>query len=90
MFSKYIGKFHKYEAEAVQEILDMHDGDEILARASLIRAMKGDVPENFPDWYQSAIEGLCFMTPRWWEVGLEHRGLLKKGEALAPIPEELI
>ena len=84
MFRKYIGKFHKYEAEAVQEVLDK--GNEILARLSLINALKGIVPENFPAWYKISIESLCMVNPRWWEIGLEHWG---EGEALAPIPEEL-
>ena len=38
MFQKYIGKLGNYEAECVQEILDMVDGDVLTGQALVLKA----------------------------------------------------
>jgi hypothetical protein len=38
-FRKYLGRFGKYEAEVVQEILDDHDGDREAARITVCAAL---------------------------------------------------
>ena len=90
MLRKYVGKFNKYEAEVVQEILDWHDQDEMKARKSILSALQGDmpdcVPENLRESFMSTITFFVrFYGATWWAAGLERLGLIKKGEALPPI-----
>jgi len=86
MFQKYVGKFKKMEAEAVQEILDMHDQDEQRARATVILALKDEqLPTCVKDPYRFkvSVDGLTAIHgERWWFTGLIHRGILQQGDDL--------
>jgi hypothetical protein len=70
MFVKYLNHFQKAEAEWVQEVLDMHDGDEPKARAAVLASVDRIMAQGELSAFDQAIEACCFASRMWWPVGL--------------------
>lgn len=77
MFTKYINKFGKAEAEWVMEILDMHNGDEEKAKEAIIASVHRLIkhrdnphsPSELTDFDQR-IDAAFFASRDWWLIGL--------------------
>jgi hypothetical protein len=76
MFTKYLNQFQKAEAEWVQEVLDMHDGDERKARGAVLAAVqeiikhrKGEKAELTE--FERSVDAACFASRMWWPIGLD-------------------
>jgi hypothetical protein len=86
MFTKYLNKFQKAEAEWVLEILDMHDGDYENSRQAVMDAMnrltkKADaIPELKA--FDDTIAACFFASRDWWAIGM--RRLAELGLATMP------
>lgn len=75
MFTKYVNQFGKAEAEWVQEVLDMHDGDEPKARAAALAAVERLIASRHAHIdltdFEKSIDACCFASRMWWSIGLE-------------------
>jgi hypothetical protein len=79
MFTKYIGRFGKAEAEWAREVLDMHDGDEARAteaiRAALYRIIAcraNDGALRDLTTFEQAVAASYFANRNWWQTGLAY------------------
>ncbi len=74
MFTKYINKCGKAEAEWVMEVLDLHDGNEQKAKDAILASINNLIENRGkPDALSSfdhAIDASCFASSRWWQIGL--------------------
>lgn len=74
MFTKYINKFGKAEAEWVMEVLDLHDGDEQKAKDAILASINNlldnrSKPELLSS-FDRGIDAAFFASSRWWQIGL--------------------
>ncbi len=76
MFTKYLGKFGKAEAEWALEVLDMHGGDEQAARNALVAALDRLIAhrqagEKVAADFDRYVDACCFAAGDWWNTGLQ-------------------
>lgn len=82
MFYKYLNKFGKAETEWVQEVLDMHSGNEPQAKAAVLAALDRVIARGGGHWgeltpFERSVEACCVANRMWWPDGLD--GLKKLG-----------
>jgi hypothetical protein len=75
MFTKYLNKFQKAEAEWVLEILDMHGGDYHKARQAVMDALNRLTKKAEPiaelKAFDDCIAAAFFASRNWWPIGIE-------------------
>ena len=90
MFTKYIGKFKKAEAEWVMEVLDLHGGDHERAKRAIMDSLNRLTNHQPPiaelKAFDSTIAGCFFASRDWWPIGLERLAEL----GLFTLPAELV
>jgi hypothetical protein len=86
MFTKYLNKFKKAEAEWVLEILDMHGGDYEKARQAVMDALNRLTGKAEPvaelQAFDQTIHGCFFASRDWWPIGMSR--LAELGLATMP------
>jgi hypothetical protein len=86
MFTKYLNKFQKAEAEWVLEILDMHGGDYDKARQAVMDALnrltKNAEPIADLKRFDDCVAAAFFASRDWWAIGM--RRLAELGLATMP------
>lgn len=73
MFTKYLNRFGKAEAEWAMEVLDMHGGDETKARMALVESVDRIIasrPDKPLEEFDRMVDAACFAAGDWWNVGL--------------------
>jgi hypothetical protein len=74
VFTKYLNKFKKAEAEWVHEVLDMHGGDYEQAKQAVIGALnrlsKKAAPIAELKDFDDTIAGCFFASRYWWAIGM--------------------
>lgn len=87
MFTKYLDKFQKAEAEWVLEVLDMHDGNYEKAKQGVLDALNRltQKAETIPDLkaFDDAIAAAFFASRDWWPIGMERLAELGLGPKVA-------
>ena len=82
MFTKYLGKFQKAEAEWAMQVIDLSDGDVAKARASIMDALqrltKHQPPIDELKSFDDAVAASFFANRDWWAVGLKRLSELGK------------
>lgn len=87
MFTKYLNRFQKAEAEWVLEVLDMHGGDYDKARQAVMDALNRLTGKAEPNpelaSFDTTIHGCFFASRDWWPIGMKRLAEL----GLAKMPE---
>jgi len=70
-----LNQFGKCEAEWVQEVLDMHEGDEPSAREAVLKAVERIIEtrksgEGQLTSFEQTVDACCFASRMWWPVGI--------------------